>query len=272
MNEEHGYGAVLSAPDVRDYVAMAVKGDFPAEFELNMPKVKDQGSIGSCVAHALSTVVEYFAHRETGQSEAMSTGYIYGNRRLTNYSKKGMVVRDAIKTAVKYGDVPDIKFPLNVEVPYAINKFEEKADELFEVGRPFRFKTYFKLTNNNDIKASIMANGPALMSMRWFDGLKIKNGVMYFDETKTSYKSSHCMVIYGWNEIGWKVQNSWGSLWGDNGRVIIPYDVPIREVWGITDEDACGDLTIKKPFSSKVGAIVAKVLNFVASIFYNLKG
>ena len=272
MNEEHGYGAVLSAPDVRDYVAMAVKGDFPAEFELDMPKVKDQGVVSSCVAHALSTIVEYFVHKETGKDAVMSTGYIYGNRRLTTHSKKGLITRDAIKTVVEYGDVLDVEFPLNVEVPYAIDKFEEKADELFETGRPFRFKKYFQLMNQNAIKASIMVNGPALMAMKWYDGIRIRDGVMNLDKAKTSYKYSHCMVIYGWNEIGWKVQNSWGSLWSDNGRVIIPYDAPIREVWGITDEDTCGDLTINKPFSSKMGAVVAKVLNFVASIFYNLKG
>ena len=60
---EKAFGAIPSPIDIRDYrgVACAVKQDFPKEFELEMPEVKNQGSVGSCVAHAISTVVEYFS-------------------------------------------------------------------------------------------------------------------------------------------------------------------------------------------------------------------
>jgi C1A family cysteine protease len=33
---------------------------FPKEFELKLRGVKGQGSVGSCVAHSLASVIEYY--------------------------------------------------------------------------------------------------------------------------------------------------------------------------------------------------------------------
>ena len=236
-----------------------------------MPKVKNQLNIGSCVAHALSTVVEYFNEKETGKYEEMSTGYIYGNRRLTTHKGSGMYTKDAVNTVVKYGDVPNAYFPVNIEVPYAIEKFENEVDNIESVGYHFKFAEYFKLSDELAIKTSIMENGPVVFSMYWFDDIKVKNGIMQTECVKTEKTGGHCMVIYGWNEIGWKVQNSWGVFWGDNGRVVIPYNVPMKEVWGVKDATATSSLLLKKPFKTKFGAKIAKLLNYILSFVYNLR-
>lgn len=269
MSEEFVCGALFSKPDVRDYTASTELSDFPKEFELDMPKVKNQLSVGSCVAHALSTVVEYFNEKETGNYEEMSTGYIYGNRRLMKHKGRGMPVKDAINTVVQYGDVINDEFPVNVEVPYAIEKFEESVDEIEHLGYFFKFAEYFKLKDELSIKTSLMENGPVVFAMHWYDDIKIKDGVMYTEGVKTDKTGAHCMVIYGWNETGWKVQNSWGSLWADNGNVVMPYDVYFYEAWGIKDATMDGNLLIKKPFKSKIGKKIAKLLNYIISIFYN---
>ena len=271
MNEELICGALFSKPDVRDYTAYTKLSDFPKEFELDVPKVKNQLNIGSCVAHALSTVVEYFNEKETGKYEEMSTGYIYGNRRLTTHKGSGMYTKDAVNTVVKYGDVPNAYFPVNIEVPYAIEKFENEVDNIESVGYHFKFAEYFKLSDELAIKTSIMENGPVVFSMYWFDDIKVKNGIMQTECVKTEKTGGHCMVIYGWNEIGWKVQNSWGVFWGDNGRVVIPYNVPMKEVWGVKDATATSSLLLKKPFKTKFGAKIAKLLNYILSFVYNLR-
>ena len=59
--------------------------------------------------------------------------------------------------------------------------------------------------------------------------------------------SSHAMVIYGWNEKGWLIQNSWGKLWGTKGTIILPYSIEFNSVWGVYDEIKNPDIKIKKP-------------------------
>lgn len=262
-------GALFSKPDVRDYVAKTTVSEFPDEFELEMPKVKNQGRVGSCVAHALATIVEYFNIEETGWYTEMSTGYIYGNRRLSTHKGKGMYTRDAVRTVAKYGDVYQEYYPLNIEVPDAVEHFEARVDAIEDKGYYFKFAEYFKLNDEKSIKTCLMENGPVAFAMYWYDDIKIKDGVMHTACVKTSKTGGHCMVIYGWNELGWKVQNSWGEYWGENGNVVIPYDVPLKEVWGIKDAEADSSLVFKKPFKTRLGEFIAKILNRILLFFHN---
>ena len=54
-------GAIFSGYDARDYklVYTATGEEFPKEFHLETRRIKNQGAVGSCVAHSLSSIVEY---------------------------------------------------------------------------------------------------------------------------------------------------------------------------------------------------------------------
>ena len=258
-------GAIFSKKDFRDYEAVCTAAiEFPKDFELKMVRIKNQGVIGSCVAHAISEVIEYFNSTQLNDQTEMSTGYVYGNRTTSTHKGVGMVTRDALKVAKLYGDVPKTDFPYNVEVPRAIEEYKKVSEELYEVGYPNRISAYAKLTTENAVKQALMNNGPVIMAMEWFNDMQVKNGIL--TTNKKQQNGGHCMVIYGWNEKGWKVQNSWGKLWGDNGCCIIPYEMPIREFWAVAD-DIIQDMQIKKPFSSTFGKILAKILNWFVNLF-----
>ena len=270
---KHTLGSLFSIPDVRDYVAHSNKSDdeIPKEFTLSyLPAIKNQGAVGSCVAHSLATVAEYYTKKETGKKTKMSTGYIYGNRMFSTHKGSGMYTRDALKTMTKYGDVPYEYFPENVEVPYAIELFEQKVEEIEPLGYNFKFKAYYKLADMMAIKTHLLSENPVIMSMYWYDDIKIKDGVMITNCVKTKKTGGHCMVIVGWNETGWIVQNSWGSTWGNKGRFILPYNVPMNETWGPTDAEPGDEVTIEKPFSTPCGRILATIINTIISWIYNL--
>lgn len=272
MEKEFICGSLFSIPDPRDYIGKSSAKEFPKEFKLTMPNVKNQGLIGSCVAHSLATVTEYFNEQETNTTTRMSTGYIYGNRLLTTHKGAGMYTRDAIKTVSKFGNVPYDQFPDNVEVPYAIERFEQEFDRLGDsAGLNYKFKTYFKLNDADAIKTQLLDNSPVVMTMWWYDDIKVVNGVMQTNCVKTEKTGGHCMVIYGWNETGWLVQNSWGTSWGNKGRFILPYNIPIKETWGVTDDVSNSSLTIDAPFKTKLGREFAKIIHKVVSWVYNIK-
>lgn len=268
---KHYFGSLFSIPDLRDYRAVASEQEFPEEYALEMPNVKSQGTVGSCVAHSLATATEYFNKKETGTDLTMSTGYIYGNRLYSTHKGTGMYTRDAIKTLSKYGNVPYVDFPHNVEVPYAIELFDSKAAELENIGLDFKIASYFRLNDDNAIKAHLMDGNVVIFSMYWFDDIKIEKGIMKTAQVKSASTGGHCMVIYGWNKDGWLVQNSWGPLWGKGGRFILPYNISRKETWGIVDAKSSSNLQLEKPFKSKVGAFVAKIIHKIISVFYNLK-
>lgn len=258
------YGAIFSDYDIRDYQLVCTAGieEFPKEFKLTMRRVKNQGSVSSCVAHALSSIIEYYNYKQTQNDDAMSVGYIYGNRTTSNHKGKGMIVRDAIAAICKYGDVKNSSFPYNKEIPEAISLFESKKDELYEQGYPNRVSQYCRVYDENSIKTALMAGKPVVFAITWYKDMKVVNGIL-----TTNYEASsggHCMIIYGWDERGWKVQNSWGPSWGNNGCVILPYDFKITEAWVITD-DIIEKTTIKKPLLNN--QCIAKLINFVINLF-----
>ncbi len=268
-------GALFSIKDVRDYKLAISKSQkvviYDKEFELPMPKVKNQKNVASCVAHSIATVIEYFNIQQNNDTCKMSVGYIYGNRKNTLYKGKGMYVREALANTCKYGDVRHDSFPYNEEVPEIISKFEESHDELDKLGKGYVITKYYKLKNIDEIKFSLVNNGPVVFAMYWYDDIKLKDNILVTDHKKSKDTGGHAMVIYGWNEDGWKVQNSWGTSFGNKGRFILPYDVKITEAWGVIDTSINTEIELKKPFNSKIGKIIATIINYILKIM-KIKG
>lgn len=231
------FGAIFSPKDVRDYrVSLSVNSEnFPETFELTMPNVKNQGSVGSCVAHSLAIVVEYFSRLQGDETRDMSVGYIYGNRTTSGHYGSGMIVRDALAALAESGDVVQTLFPYNEEVPDILNRFNTSHAKLIAKSYPYRITSYYRVYTETEIKAALMQHGPVVIAMEWFKDIKVKQGIIT-TEAKTDKKNySHCIVIYGWNNQGWKIQNSWGTYWGNKGRAILPFNIPIQEAWGVID-------------------------------------
>lgn len=264
-------GALPYLRDIRDYyleMPVTAAQEFPEKFELKTPRIKNQLNVGSCVAHALAEVIEYHNTKQEGITAAVSTGFIYGNRRNSLNKSSGMYVREALHNTCKYGDVFKEDFIENVETPKAIELFEERFDKLAEKAYPNRFSTYFRLTSDDEIKYTLMNYGPVVFAMTWYEGTKVNsNGIMEVN-TKNKKEGGHCMIIYGWNKDGWLIQNSWGSFWGKSGRAVLPFDVKMSEAWGITDEVTSENPDIVKPhYNTTFKRFIAKILNVVLNLF-----
>lgn len=261
-------GNIFSSFDIRDYKATKIisKNGFANEFELKIPRVKNQGNVSSCGAHVFSCIVEYFNYKQHGINTEMSVGYIYGNREETTHKGKGMILRDALKTLRLYGDVAKVDFPYNTEIPDVANIYNKQADELYEIGYPSRISAYYRVKTIPEIKVSLRLGYPIAIGVKWYSDMKVVDGVL---TTKyKGYRGGHCMLLYGWNEQGWKVQNSWGRSWGNKGTCVIPYDMPIHEAWAVVDNIREG-VKIKKPFFSTAGKTVAKVINKLGNLKTN---
>lgn len=262
QNNICGLGALFSAKDLRDYRLATLASDFPEEFELPMPEVKNQGSVGSCVAHSLATVIEFYNKKQHNLDIPMSVGYIYGNRTSSWHKDSGMITRDAIKDVCLEGDVVYDLFPVNLEVPTILELFKKNRQELAPKAEPYRFTAYVKVETEKEIKTALMNGYPVVFAIQWKKQAKVKDGVLTFDSKENS--GGHCMVIYGWDSRGWKFQNSWGKSWGEGGRAILPYDMKIREAYSIIDE-LVGDIEINKPHkdASFWEKLFVKVVNYI---------
>ena len=262
-------GSIPSPPDIRDYRLATLAQELPASFELDMPEAKNQGNVGSCVAHSIALIMEHYNKKQHNKDIQMSVGYIYGNRVSSAHTGSGMVMKSALKDAVGEGNVPYDLFPHNKEVPAIFDMVAEEKERLglFDQAQPYRISSYVKVSTEKEIKTALLNGYPIAFSINWYKKMTVKDGIL----TKTTDEKTggHCMVIYGWDERGWKFQNSWGQNWGDEGRAILPYGHPIKEAYCLIDE-IIGNIEIKKPYKSKnkiVQSFVSLINKFNAWIF-----
>lgn len=262
-------GAIFSNVDVRDYqiVCSTTDIEFPENFELETVRIKDQGQIGRCVATALSSIIEYYNYKQNGDSTEMSPGYIYGNRSNSIHKGPGMIVRDALDIVSKFGDVTSEEFIYDIEAPGITELYNLKSKELYDSGRLHRISEYCQVNTIHSAKMALMSGVPLLIAMEWYEDMYVDtDGIL--KTNYSGYAGGHCMFIYGWDEHGWKVQNSWSEDWGVNGCFTLPYEMSIVECWAVMDNIVEG-IHIKKPFKSKVGKCVAKFINKIYNTLQN---
>ncbi len=263
--EERKFQDLVSPYDCRDYhIACVCETAFPETFSLEEVSVKDQGSTGSCVAHACSTVVEYHNKVQEKTDTVFSTEFIYGYRPTGYYVGEGMYLREALKTISKLGDCPLANLRGNHEYADAMKNVEAKLEELKDLAYPHRISTYMRVDTVDEIKQALTKYGYVLASMKWYKDYKLKNGVYTFESDET--RGNHCVVIYGWDERGWLVQNSWGRGWGQKGKFVVPFDFKWNETWSITDNVINGE-DIIKPTEKWYVRVFYKIINFFKNLF-----
>ena len=273
---EHGFGAVLSPHDSRDYqakdyIAMGVRplSYFP---DFAIP-VLDQGRVGSCVAHALATLKYCQEHRERKSNIKFSTDFIYHNRLETDWQGSGMVVREALSQLSKCGVCELSELPTNTNYPNKGTSNCVKA--LMEEAKPQRVKSYVRCNNTDEICEAIYQHGGAILAIQVktsFNSFYLKtpdNWVMPLPKDTEKFFGYHCVCAIGYNKDGIIIQNSWGKNWGSNGLAVLPWDYPLQEAWAVVDELKQWDiieLPVGGEFALKNGAAVpldvpAQILN-----------
>ena len=259
-------GALAPKVDVRDYSVAAAAAEYPKAYSLeDLPAVKNQGIVGSCVAHTTAEILEYFNKVETGNYIPLSTDFIYGMQGVALGRKEsGMYLRDACKIAQTYGDCRKDTISTNTEQPQCTDKLAAALnDDVYAEAEAAKILSYARCKSESAIRHAIMNYGPVLGSTYWHDKYESKDKIISFD--KTSEGGYHAIMIYGWNENGWLCQNSWGEKWNGDGHFVLPYG-EVKEAWSFVDIVNYPN-AIKKPKSNSWLDKIYKIINAIINFF-----
>jgi len=249
-------GCLNSPVDLRDYKTAPSKTvNLPSDFRLvREAQVLDQGFVGSCVAHSLASMLE------TEFFDRFSTGFVYGYRPSGYSQEVGMYPREALKTLNKIGNVKFDRFEENVEMKRAKVLVDERFEDLRDVAAERKITGYARLYTENDIKSFLYNTRTPIPISISTENMKLVEGSSVLDLPKVYPKSNHMILIVGWNELGFIVQNSWGKSWGDRGFAILPYEYKINEAWGVTLEGTPKKQEIFRPFLYALREILMKII------------
>lgn len=176
--------------------------ELPKEYMVkNLSNILDQGSVNSCVAHGVAGALSANHLKHTGELIDLSVLLIYGLWR-GDMTGMGMFVESTLENGREIGTSPREYAPENLEVPDAIKKAKEYAEE-YPNAMAFKVGSFYKMRENaNFVK-------------------DIKKALYQFDlplvTVKESGGSRHCELIVGWDEDNFILQNSYGEEWGNKG-------------------------------------------------------
>lgn len=227
-------GCMPSPLDVRDYTPTTVcltEQPIPSTYLTSGMKVLNQGSIGSCVAHACATAMGYGELKSKQPAHDYSRGFIYGNRRATDYQGEGMYVRQALKQLNHCGDCEYTDFPYNETYPRVKARIDADKDSLLAKAAPYKIINYFRCYEDKDVKLALLNQGAVVIAIPVYNTFAAECPLPSPQDTKRGH---HAMCVVGWDETGWIIQNSWSKSWGKKGLLHLPYEYPIDEFWGLT--------------------------------------
>jgi C1A family cysteine protease len=275
-----GTGWLPPMPDLRDYTedqkdikAMTKKlgmgaGKMKASTSVDLRKwcspVENQGSLGSCTAHAGIGIVEYYQKRAFNKYFDGSRLFLYKTTRnlMQVTGDAGGWLRCAMGAMVLCG-VPEEKY-----WPYNTDNFDDEPGAfVYSIADNYEALKYFCHDPQGakvpypDVLASVKkyleAGIPSMFGFWGFPSFEksdVKGGIPYPCSGETA-QWGHAIVAIGYDDEkiiknlscnkqtkgALLIRNSWGKEWGDKGYGWMPYDYVLnnlaQDFWSLLGMD-----------------------------------
>jgi len=227
------FGWTPDLPDARDYMysapeAVLTKLPTKADLRSKMPKVYDQGELGSCTANAIGAAFE-FSQVKQGQTDFMpSRLFIYYNERAmegTIDTDSGAMIRDGMKSIAKLGVCTEDTWP------YDIPKFTQKpTGKAYTEARKHQALVYRRVLGQLHQMQGCLAQGyPFVFGFSVYESFMspevATTGEVPLPPRGEQLIGGHAVLAVGYDDSkqAFIVRNSWGPKWGVKGYCYMPY-------------------------------------------------
>jgi len=247
-----GFGAIPSTAQTLSYIPIVPTptGDFgvklPRLIDLSpqMPPVRHQGSQNSCVGWAVGYYLKSFQERmdqntsygvDSNFSGAYSPAFVYNITKEGDSCEAGSSIVAGLDILNKIGIASWQEMPYTQKSCSTIPSSEaikEAACAKISLFQRFSLDYPIKPQTLQVMKYQLSQNNPIVVALFPYEGFmnpKQYNGEYYFKEydENESLAMAHAVVVVGYDEnrSAFKIVNSWGKEWGNEGYLWIDYSV-----------------------------------------------
>jgi C1A family cysteine protease len=252
-----GLGWQRDLPDYRDYTpenekvkdilehsapldkAMSARSFGKADLREWCSPIENQGSLGSCTAHAAIGMVEYYQRRTKNEYLDASRLFLYKvTRNLLEWTgDTGAYLRSTMSALVLFGVPPERYYP------YTIANFDKEPPPFcYAFAQNYKAIKYFRLDPPGSkpnavltlVKRYLMAGLPSMFGFSVYTSIPPVGegkGEIPFPIDGDSLIGGHAVLAVGFDDqkkIGKDkgallIRNSWGKEWGEQGYGWLPY-------------------------------------------------
>lgn len=225
--------------------------------------IEDQGSLGSCTAHAGVGIVEYYERRALGKHIDASRLFLYKvTRNLLHWTgDTGAFLRSTMGALVLFGVPPEEYWR------YVIADFDKEPPAFcYAFAQNYQAIQYYRHDPPgtpgdvllNRIKTYLAVGHPSMFGFTVYSSIDQadKTGKIPFPCRGERIEGGHAIVAAGYDDkIKIKntgrcgvettgallIRNSWGTGWGDDGYGWLPYEYVLRglaeDFWSILKKE-----------------------------------
>ncbi len=243
--DQFSYGATLNEAEydkamVYEPLSVGAQNRMPVRVDLTdfAPKPLHQGRQGSCSGWACAYGARTISYaRATGADpdrSAFSPSFLYNQ--IARPGCQGAFLRDAMEAMKSIGSLPFSDFGYTDQTCRIAPDLSQRG-----AATNYRIKGYTRLsrgpgdysTNAHSVKQHLAQGAPVVIGM--LVGSSFQQGMMgreLWRPTRADYQGvglgGHAMCLIGYDDQkaggAFKVLNSWGTRWGNNGYAWITYD------------------------------------------------
>ncbi|CAA6817150.1 MAG: Cysteine protease (Fragment), partial [uncultured Sulfurovum sp.] len=205
--------------------------------EAYTPEVGSQGQTGTCTAWATAygarTILESIAYNRMNRVQStknvFSPSYVYNQIRLKQGCKHGTYIHDALNLMKSEGVAKFNSFGFNCNKKVT---YKDKQNAL-----PYKIQDYKRLFARQSqnkvqlVKKALSQKKPVVIAMKIAKSFHKRAEDVWkpkqYEYQHISALGGHAMVIVGYDDNkdggSFKLMNSWGKTWGENGFKWVRY-------------------------------------------------
>lgn len=225
------YGWKPDLPDNRDHIYSAVYPSprLPMMVDLKplCSLIEDQETIGSCVSQALVGNLEYLINKDKKQFVDLSRLFVYYNARLlehSTYEDSGAMIRDGIKSLVKWGVCKETTWP------YDVDKFADTPPPTaYKEALNYQALSYTRIIGLSSMLNCLAQGYPFVCGISVYDSFEsdevARTGIVPYPKQTERLLGGHAVMCVGYDQKARKfiMRNSWGTNWGMQGYFTIDF-------------------------------------------------